>query len=111
MSGVVVTPTEAPRASARKYPPSLVIGAIGLAVFVLLAIFAPIVWGSAAEASAGELREGPSSSHWFGTDSQGRDVLLRTLVATRLTLVMGLRPPRSPSCSEVWWEPALSRLR
>jgi peptide/nickel transport system permease protein len=90
MSGVVVTPTEDARTSARKYPPSLVIGAIGLAVFVLLAVLAPIVWGSAAEASAGELREGPSSGHWFGTDSQGRDVLLRTLVATRLTLVMGL---------------------
>lgn len=89
-SVVLVPPTAPPRRSARKYPPSLVIGAIGLSVIVLLAIVAPLVWGTAATAGSGELRDGPSAAHWFGTDSQGRDVLLRTLVATRLTLIMGV---------------------
>ncbi|MFK5647757.1 dipeptide/oligopeptide/nickel ABC transporter permease/ATP-binding protein [Ornithinimicrobium sp. LYQ121] len=89
MTGVVVPPTAAPRRSA-KYPLSLVIGAIGLGVIVLLAIVAPLLWGTAAQTGSGDVRQGPSAAHWFGTDSQGRDVLLRTLVATRLTLIMGV---------------------
>ena len=74
----------------RRYPVSLVIGLAGLTVAVLLAVIAPVVWGDAAESGSGALRAGPSGEHWFGTDSQGRDVLARTLVATRLTLVMGV---------------------
>jgi peptide/nickel transport system permease protein len=74
----------------RQYPAALVIGLIGLTAIVLLAILAPILWGDAANAPSSDLRAGSSAGHWFGTDSQGRDVLIRTIVATRLTLVMAV---------------------
>jgi peptide/nickel transport system permease protein len=32
----------------------------------------------------------PSLAHWFGTDDYGRDVLSRTLIGARLSLLMGL---------------------
>jgi peptide/nickel transport system permease protein len=32
----------------------------------------------------------PSVAHWFGTDDYGRDVLSRTLIGARLSLLMGL---------------------
>jgi peptide/nickel transport system permease protein/oligopeptide transport system permease protein len=34
--------------------------------------------------------ESPSSTHWFGTDHQGRDVLARTLHGARISLTVGL---------------------
>ncbi len=74
----------------RRISPTLVVGLIGMTILLLLAIFAPMLWGRAALEGSAALREGPSAAHWFGTDSQGRDVLLRTLVATRLTLLMGI---------------------
>ena len=85
-------PTSTPlRAQARRrVPGTLVCGLVGLAVIVLVAILAPVLWGDAADKSSGPVRGAASASHWLGTDSQGRDVLLRTLVATRLTLLMAL---------------------
>ncbi|MGZ9584808.1 oligopeptide ABC transporter permease [Paenibacillus marinisediminis] len=32
----------------------------------------------------------PSSAHWFGTDKLGRDILLRTMLAGRISLLVGL---------------------
>jgi len=76
------------RSQKRKMPVALVAGLAGMALIILVAIFAPMIWGTTAEKGTGAIRSGASSSHWLGTDSQGRDVLLRTLVATRLTLAM-----------------------
>ncbi|MGW9439644.1 ABC transporter permease [Streptomyces sp. NPDC055607] len=33
---------------------------------------------------------GPGGDHWLGTDGLGRDIALRTLAATRMTLVLGV---------------------
>lgn len=76
------------RSQKRRMPVALVAGLTGMVLIILVGIFAPIVWGRSAGVGTGEIRSGASSSHWLGTDSQGRDVLLRTLVATRLTLTM-----------------------
>ncbi len=62
-----------------------------VALLVLLAIFAPMIWGSvAAEPDPSAIFQPPSAAHPLGTDGLGRDLLLRTLVATRTSLVMAL---------------------
>lgn len=87
----MATPSHLPPAGARparRMPLSLLLGLTGTSVIVLVAIIAPILWGSAAQQTSGFIRAGASGQHWLGTDGEGRDVLLETLVATRLTLVM-----------------------
>ncbi|GAF47530.1 dipeptide/oligopeptide/nickel ABC transporter permease/ATP-binding protein [Rhodococcus wratislaviensis] len=62
-----------------------------LGVLVAIAIFGPVIWGEAAQRlDPAHAREGISEAHWLGTDDIGRDVLARTLVATRLSLIMAL---------------------
>jgi len=62
-----------------------------LAVVLLTAIFAPILWGEQADAiDTGNILAGPSAEHPIGTDGLGRDLLLRVLVATRLSIVLAL---------------------
>ncbi|MCA1404025.1 ABC transporter permease [Ensifer sp. IC3342] len=65
-------------------------GLVVLTVFVLLAIFAPII----APYAPGKLsivnRLSPPSLQWlFGTDEFGRDVFSRTIYAGRLSLLVG----------------------
>ncbi|HEX5406717.1 MAG TPA: dipeptide/oligopeptide/nickel ABC transporter permease/ATP-binding protein [Pseudonocardiaceae bacterium] len=74
----------------RPLPAMLVVGAVLLLVMVVIAVVAPIVWGDSAQALTADIRQTGSSAHLLGTDSLGRDVLYRTLVATRLTLIMAL---------------------
>lgn len=60
-------------------------------LIALLAIFAPILWGAQAEAvDTSAILQPPSAEHILGTDTLGRDVFFRVLVATRLTLVLAL---------------------
>ncbi|MER7446234.1 dipeptide/oligopeptide/nickel ABC transporter permease/ATP-binding protein [Microbacterium sp. NPDC097977] len=62
-----------------------------LALVLLTAAFAPLLWGDQADATdTGDLLAGPSAEHLVGTDNLGRDLLLRTLVATRLSIVLAL---------------------
>ncbi|WP_410564855.1 dipeptide/oligopeptide/nickel ABC transporter permease/ATP-binding protein [Amycolatopsis sp. cmx-4-61] len=61
--------------------------AVLLALVVVLAALAPLLWGDGAGAiDTDAIGQGPSGAHPFGTDSLGRDLLLRTLVATRLSV-------------------------
>jgi peptide/nickel transport system permease protein len=63
------------------------IGAVGVVVLVFLAVFAPLIWGDAAERiDTAAMLQGPSRDHPAGTDGLGRDVLARVLVATRPSL-------------------------
>jgi peptide/nickel transport system permease protein len=64
---------------------------LGLAIVLLLvlaAVFAPLL--APYSPTAGDLRGSrllpPSSTHWFGTDDQGRDILSRLLHGARITL-------------------------
>jgi oligopeptide/dipeptide ABC transporter ATP-binding protein len=68
----------------------LVAGGVLLLIMVAIAVIAPLVWGDDAQALTADIRQSGSSAHLLGTDSLGRDILLRTLVATRLTLIMAL---------------------
>jgi oligopeptide/dipeptide ABC transporter ATP-binding protein len=71
--------------------PTGLAGALLVAGFLLLAVVGPPLWGErAAEISAAEILQGSSAGHPLGTDSLGRDVLARVLVAGRLSLLLTL---------------------
>ena len=62
-----------------------------IVVVALTAIFAPIIWGAQAEqVNPAAITQGPSAAHLLGTDTLGRDVLARVLVATRLSVVLAV---------------------
>ncbi|MDR6865705.1 oligopeptide/dipeptide ABC transporter ATP-binding protein [Microbacterium resistens] len=62
-----------------------------LALVALVAVFAPLVWGTQAETNdPAAALQGPTAAHLLGTDSLGRDVLARVLVATRLSVLLAL---------------------
>ncbi len=58
---------------------------------LVLAVVAPILWTSQADAiDTSDILAGPSREHWAGTDNLGRDIFYRTLVATRLSVELAL---------------------
>ncbi|MCS7475724.1 dipeptide/oligopeptide/nickel ABC transporter permease/ATP-binding protein [Umezawaea endophytica] len=70
---------------------------LGISTLVLLvavvgvAVVAPLVLGSRAETiDVAAMDQGMSAQHLFGTDPLGRDLLARTLVATRLSVVLAV---------------------
>jgi len=67
-----------------------VAGLIVIAIFILLALFAPIIAPYDPIATSWTLvRKPPSALHWFGTDDLGRDVLARVIYGTRASLLAG----------------------
>ncbi len=73
-----------------RHPYILIGGAIALGL-ILVAVFAPAI----APYDPGEIDlraryQGPSWSHWFGTDRVGRDVLSRIIYGTRISLGIGV---------------------
>ena len=60
-------------------------------VMVFLAAFGSAIWGEAANEMRLDQALAPiSSEHWMGTDQLGRDIFLRTLVATRASVASAL---------------------
>ena len=67
-----------------------VVGLVVIAMFVLLALFAPLILPYDPIATSWSLvRKPPSSAHWFGTDELGRDVLVRVVYGARASLLAG----------------------
>jgi len=67
------------------------IGMVLLAVYILIAIFGPLMTSyNYAEFSLLEKNQPPSATHWCGTDQYGRDILTRLLVGTRYSIGLGL---------------------
>ena len=62
-----------------------------IVILVVLAIFAPLIapYGIS-ERDSGHFREGPSGSHWFGTDTVGLDVFSRVVYGARVSLKIGI---------------------
>lgn len=67
-----------------------VIGSVIVFLFLLLAIFAPMLapYGIN-EQSLGERFSAPSAAHWFGTDDFGRDIFSRIMNGARISLWVG----------------------
>ncbi len=71
--------------------PGAVLGLIVLAIIVLATIFAGVIapYDPIAQ-NTQEIRQAPSLSHYFGTDTFGRDVYSRVLYGGRQSLPVGL---------------------
>lgn len=65
-----------------------------LFVFILICLFCVIgPWLSPYDSQAQDLfggAEGPSADHWFGTDTLGRDLMVRVMEGGRISLLVGL---------------------
>lgn len=60
--------------------------------FVLVAVLAPIVYpyDATTDSNPANRLQPPSAQHWFGTDSLGRDVLVRLAHGARVSLSIGV---------------------
>jgi peptide/nickel transport system permease protein len=74
--------------------PATVFAAIVIAIFLVVAISAPWIapYDPLAQSYI-KINQGPSASHWLGTDQFGRDVLSRMIYGSRNSLVFGLLSP------------------
>ena len=71
--------------------PAAVLGFVVIALFVVVAIAAPLVAPFDPIATSWTaIRKAPSLQHWMGTDENGRDVLSRVVFGTRATLLAGV---------------------
>jgi len=75
--------------------PGALVGFALVALFVLVALAAPVL--APEDPRAGDLSRlggsccpGPSFEHWFGIDQQGRDVLSRIVYGARFSLLIGV---------------------
>src|SRR5262245_30191147 len=67
-----------------------VVGMVVIAIFVLLAVFAPLIAPYDPIATSWSLvRKPPSAQHWFGTDDLGRDIMVRVMYGARASLMAG----------------------
>jgi peptide/nickel transport system permease protein len=70
--------------------PLMTLGLVLAVLFVLVAIFAPLLAPDPGDAAGAahptQALLGPSADHWFGTDQVGRDILTRTLYGARTSL-------------------------
>jgi len=88
--GAVETPAR--RALRRLFRrPSAVLGLVVIALFVSLAVLAPLVapYDPTAQTWTA-VRKPPSAAHWFGTDDVGRDILSRVIFGARASLLAGV---------------------
>ncbi len=68
-----------------------VLGLAVIALFIVLAMFAPLIVPYDPIATSWSLvRKAPSLQHWFGTDELGRDVLARVVFGARASLLAGV---------------------
>ena len=79
-------------ASARLRKNKLALGS--LIIFILIVLFCVVgPWLSPYDSKAQNLiagPESPSAQHWFGTDTLGRDLLVRVMEGGRISLLVGL---------------------
>lgn len=66
-------------------------GVLLVCVFVLFAIFAPLIAPQdPADINLANRLQAPSGQHWFGTDELGRDILSRVIYGARISMLVGI---------------------
>ncbi len=67
--------------------PASAVGTAIFLLFVVLAIFGPLITPyTATEQTLSAARQAPSAAHWFGTDHLGRDIFSRVIIGSRSIL-------------------------
>ena len=77
-----------PRAA--RHNPLAAVGVVLVAIFVIFAVFAS--WIAPQDPAHIELPtrlSSPSTTHWFGTDELGRDILSRVIYGSRISMLVG----------------------
>ena len=64
-------------------------GLVIVGLFVLMALFGPLLTSYDPSDYVAIPLEPPSARHWFGTTGQGQDVLAQTVAGARVTLLVG----------------------
>lgn len=70
-----------------------VIGLVIVALLTLMAILSPILIDyetQVIKTNYSEALQAPSANHWFGTDEMGRDILLRVMYGSTVSLSIGV---------------------
>ncbi|WP_413580833.1 ABC transporter permease [Bdellovibrio sp. HCB288] len=70
--------------------PSVILATVFLSVLMLAVILGPLFFTLGYEQNVEQILMAPSWSHWFGTDSLGRDLLARVLLGARVSLTVGV---------------------
>jgi peptide/nickel transport system permease protein len=65
------------------------VGTIILIIFILIAVFAPVLEPYSTTQQTGPVYAPPSSQHWLGTDDGGIDVLSELIQGARVSLIVG----------------------
>jgi len=86
---------QSPAAQARRRLLASPVARAGLAIvciFALMAVVTPLVhdYDAKTDSDLGRRLKSPTAEHPFGTDSLGRDILVRVLHATRVSLGLGV---------------------
>jgi peptide/nickel transport system permease protein len=90
---LVVTPQSPARLALRRFlhRPVAVAGLVVIVIFVVVAVFAPLLAPYDPIATSWTaIRKAPSLAHWMGTDENGRDVLSRVIYGSRASLMAGV---------------------
>jgi peptide/nickel transport system permease protein len=66
------------------------VGLALIALFVLVAVFAPLIAPHSPTATTFTPYQGPSSTNWFGTTGNGEDVFSQVVYGARVSLLVGL---------------------
>lgn len=69
--------------------PKAIIGLVILAVFILLAVFAPLISPNDPSRFVDHPHQPPSREHWLGTTGQGQDVFAQVVWGSRISLFIG----------------------
>jgi peptide/nickel transport system permease protein len=74
-----------------RHQPLAIAGLLLIALFLICAIFAPLL--APADPASIDLNArlaSPSAAHWFGTDELGRDIFSRVIYGSRISLMVGV---------------------
>ncbi len=90
---VIVAPQSPARLALQRFlhRPIAVAGLVVVVVFVLVAVFAPLISPYDPIATSWTaIRKAPGALHWMGTDENGRDVAARVIFGARASLMAGV---------------------